>query len=73
LKLSSESLSLHWSHGEWLVVSSGMQALQLAQPSEFIYTALWVAASLTVIALCVSSLAIAAFVVTEKVRDFESG
>jgi hypothetical protein len=50
-----------------------METLQLTQPSEFMSTALLVAATLTAIAAGLSSLAIAAFLVTEKARDFESG
>jgi hypothetical protein len=50
-----------------------METLQLTQPSEFMLTALLVAAGLTAIAVSVGSLAIAAFLVTEKARDFESG
>jgi len=50
-----------------------METLHLAPPSEFMITALLVAASLTAIAVSVGSLAIAAFLVTEKARDFESG
>jgi hypothetical protein len=50
-----------------------METLQLTQPSEFMVTALLVAVGLTAIAVSVGSLAIAAFLVTEKARDFESG
>lgn len=58
---------------KWPVVATSMHALQLGPPSELIFAALWVAASLMAIALGVGSFAITAFVVTEKVRDFESG
>jgi len=50
-----------------------METLQLIQPSEFMFTALWVAGSFMAVTVCLSSLAIAAFLATEKARDFESG
>jgi hypothetical protein len=42
-------------------------------PSEFFLNALWFAGSLVIAAVCISSIAVVAFAVTEKARDFEAG